>query len=151
MENIEQVYKCQWFQYSNGRYLSANESFNGIATCVANDLESAIEIFKERENADSEISFTSRVSVWAEVPTIFYRIKYGHFSMAKEDYSRKEWAFKRVEQMQAYKPFVFEVVEICNPLISTSLDYLLPDYNRPGMSIHIKDMHTTTLTTKQNG
>lgn len=58
------TYNAQWFQWPSGKYLSADESFNNIAEFKATDLESAIEIAKEKECADSEIYFESRVSVW---------------------------------------------------------------------------------------
>lgn len=58
------TFKAQWFQYPTGRYLSADESFNNVTTCKARDIETAIEVFKERESADSELLFLDRVNVW---------------------------------------------------------------------------------------
>lgn len=58
------TFKAQWFQYSNGRYLSSDESFGGIKTFQAPDMETAIEIAKEAEGCDSEMYFSDRVTVW---------------------------------------------------------------------------------------
>ena len=62
------TFKAQWFRYSNGRCLSADESFGGIKKFDAPDYETAVEIAKEAEGADSEIEFSDRVTVWEVFP-----------------------------------------------------------------------------------
>lgn len=121
-QTIKQTYKCQWFQYSNGRYLKCDESFNSIAKCEANDIETAIEIFKEKENSDSEIPFLDRVNVWAEVSRTFYRVGYRHFGYSKEDYSTIEFAISRAEQRYKDSPTIYEITETGNTVVFHNLD-----------------------------
>ena len=54
---------ARWFRSTSGRYLSSKESDNSVMMIEAEDLESAIEIAKEKESEDSSIIFTDRVLV----------------------------------------------------------------------------------------
>lgn len=58
------TFKGQWFRNPYGEYLSADDSFNNIVTVKSIDIDSAVELFKEREGIDSEIPFLDRVNVW---------------------------------------------------------------------------------------
>lgn len=115
----KQIYKAQWFQYPNGTYLDIDTCFNSISKCEADSLEDAIEIFKEREDADSELYFEDRVSVWAVTTGVFYRVKYAHFGYATEDYSTLELAFERAKKRISHNPVIHEITEIGNPIALT--------------------------------
>lgn len=119
----KQIYKAQWFQYSNGTYLGLDASFNSIAKCEADSLEDAIELFKEREDADSELYFEDRVSVWPVITDTYYRITYAHYGYAKEDYSTLELAFDRAKKRLSDKPVIHEITETGNPVALTMLPY----------------------------
>ena len=60
---MKNQYQIRLYQFTDGTYLSLEQSDNSVITIEAFTRQDAIELAKEREQEDSEIPFLERVGV----------------------------------------------------------------------------------------